>query len=93
VPGPSSRALTLPGFLAKWRYLAAEEPRAALEQLLYLGYGPPTGLQAQEPFSRAQRRRPDRKADSSSRWALHRAGAGPSTAPQRPRRRAQHTRR
>ncbi len=67
--GPSSRALTLQGFIAKWRYCAAVDPRGTLAHLLYLGYGPPTGPPAQDLFKRVPRRRVDKKADVSSRWA------------------------
>jgi Ras family protein T1 len=71
VAGPSSRALTLQGFIAKWRYCAAVDPRGTLAHLLYLGYGPPTGPPAQDLFKRVPRRRVDKKVDVSSRWAGH----------------------
>lgn len=36
--GPGGQGLTKTGFLAMWAFMAAAEPRAALEQLLLLGY-------------------------------------------------------
>jgi hypothetical protein len=82
VAGPSSRALTLQGFIAKWRYCAAVDPRGTLAHLLYLGYGPPTGPPAQDLFKRVPRRRVDKKADVSSRWVMHNGKGGADPAVQ-----------
>ncbi|KAG2484520.1 hypothetical protein HYH03_016660 [Edaphochlamys debaryana] len=48
---------SLEGFLARWRYCALTDPRAALAHLLYLGY---EGLPP-ELLTRRQRRRPDKR--------------------------------
>jgi Ras family protein T1 len=63
VEATPSGALTLSGFLAKWAYTTAVNPRHTLAYLLYLGYeGDPNQL-----FSISRPRRQERKGDLPAR--------------------------
>lgn len=65
-----SGSLSLAGFLSKWSYMAAVQPRQALAYLLYLGYqGDPAAL-----FCFSRQRRQERRADAPSR-SFYRVGA------------------
>ncbi len=58
--GPNSSGLTKAGFLAKWAFTAAAEPKLALEHLLLLGYdGDPSAAFALSRPRRAELRRSD----------------------------------
>ncbi|CAL8465634.1 g5170 [Coccomyxa elongata] len=63
-PGPGdTRGLTRPGFLSKWAFTTAIDPRAMLEYFLLLGYrGDPALL-----FCISRPRRAERKSDAPSR--------------------------
>ncbi|KAI8466496.1 MAG: hypothetical protein J3K34DRAFT_460850 [Monoraphidium minutum] len=70
--GAGVGGLSREGFLTRWRAFALQDPRAALEQLLYLGLGGRSGDGAAELFEpRPRRRRGDRRGDLSSRAVLH----------------------
>ncbi|KAI8463172.1 MAG: hypothetical protein J3K34DRAFT_527193 [Monoraphidium minutum] len=77
VPGanPGLGPLGKEAYLTRWRAFALQargEPRAALEQMMYLGLGGRGGEGAAELFEpRPRRRRGDRRADVSSRSVLH----------------------
>ena len=58
--GPSGSGLTKTGFLAKWAYTAALQPKLALEHLLLLGYdGDPSAAFALSRPRRSEHRRAD----------------------------------
>jgi len=59
VAGSHGHVITKQGFLAKWRCLAHDDPRAAAEQALYLGYALPEFVPgAASPGACARRRSP-----------------------------------
>lgn len=77
VAGSPGGSLTREGFITKWMYLARVNPRYALEQLLYLGFGGldlvvkgPKDPSAPAVFDRRCRRRTG-KDDVSNRNTIH----------------------
>lgn len=64
--GTDARSLTLPGFLAKWAFLIANDPVRALAYVRYLGFeGPAAPL-----FAISKTRRQERKSEQLQRSVL-----------------------
>lgn len=76
-PGQGAGGLTRESYLTRWKAFTLQEPRAALEHMMYLGLGGRCGEGAAELFAaRPRRRKGDRRADISSRAVLHCAVLG-----------------